>query len=234
MEQIFIKQDVQNALNKNENGDTIDKKISISILSSDYSCLDKEIIRIDSGNYLHIDIMDGHFVNNITIGPAVVQSIRKKSNLIFDVHLMIDNPEKFISEFAKVGADIITFHITATKTPLELINSIRSLGCKVGIAINPDDSVDLIVNYLLFIDQVIIMGVYAGFGGQKFIPSTLLKIKKLRDLGYEKDIEIDGGINQETIIECNNAGANIFVSGSFIFNSQNPKETIELLRKSIQ
>jgi ribulose-phosphate 3-epimerase len=178
--------------------------------------------------------MDGHFVNNITIGPAVVQSIRKKCNLIFDVHLMIDNPEKFISEFAKAGADIITFHITATKDPLELIKNIRLLGCKVGVAINPDESLDLIVNYLPLIDQVIIMGVYAGFGGQKFIPDTLLNIKKLRDLGYEKDIEIDGGINQETIIDCNRAGANIFVSGSFVFKSQNPKEAIELLRKSIQ
>ena len=215
-------------------------KISPSILSADFSQLGNEIKRLEEAgaDMIHVDVMDGHFVPNLTIGPPVIKSLRKYTNLIFDVHLMISPVHKYIKDFADAGANIITIHPEATEDLKESINLIRSLNKKVGVSLNPDSKIDLIKDILKDIDLVLIMSVHPGFGGQKFIPDVIKKIEKLKLIKNEKnlnfDIEVDGGINFENSKSVIEAGANILVSGTTIFKSNNGdiKKNIDTLKLS--
>ena len=213
-------------------------QISPSILSADFSQLGKEIKRLEEGgaDMIHVDVMDGHFVPNLTIGPPVIKSLKKHSSILFDVHLMISPVHKYIEAYADAGADIITIHPEATDDINLSISKIKQLNKRVGVSLNPETKVDLIVKHLNKIDLVLIMSVNPGFGGQKFMPEVLKKIKELKKLQNEKglnfDIEIDGGINFENSKEAIEAGANILVSGTTIFKSNNGdiKKNIELLK----
>ena len=213
-------------------------KISPSILSADFSKLGEEIIALEKAgaDYIHIDVMDGHFVPNITIGPEVIKRLRPVTKLTFDVHLMISPVNNFIKDFADAGADIITFHPEATENVSETINLIKKLGKKVGISLKPKSQISLIEDHLDEIDLILIMSVEPGFGGQKFMPEVLDKMKKLRDLITRKklniDIEIDGGINFNNSKKAKDFGANILVSGSTVFKEHdgNLKKNIQLLR----
>ena len=215
-------------------------KISPSILSADFSQLGNEIKRLEEAgaDMIHVDVMDGHFVPNLTIGPPVIKSLRKYTNLIFDVHLMISPVHKYIKDFADAGANIITIHPEATENLKESIDLIRSLNKKVGISLNPNSEIDLIKDTLKDIDLVLIMSVHPGFGGQKFIPDVINKIEKLKLIKNEKnlnfDIEVDGGINFENSKSVIEAGANILVSGTTIFKSNNGdiKKNIDTLKLS--
>jgi|TARA_B110000914_G_C15474638_1_gene452447 ribulose-phosphate 3-epimerase len=215
-------------------------KISPSILSADFSKLGEEIVALEKAgaDYIHIDVMDGHFVPNITIGPEVIKRLRPITKLTFDVHLMISPVNNFIKDFADAGADIITFHPEATENMSETINLIKKLGKKAGVSLKPKSKINLIENYLSEIDLILIMSVEPGFGGQKFMPEVLDKMKKLRSLVDEKqlsvDIEIDGGINFNNSQKAKEFGANILVSGSTIFkeNDGNLKKNIQLLRSN--
>ena len=213
-------------------------QISPSILSADFSQLGNEIKRLEQGgaDMIHVDVMDNHFVPNLTIGPPVIKSLRKHTKLPFDVHLMIDPVHKYIKNFAEAGSDIITIHPEATKNLEESINHIKSFKKKVGVSLNPDTKIDVIKEVLNQIDLVLIMSVYPGFGGQKFMPEVLEKITNLKrikdDLKLNFDIEVDGGVNfdnNQMIIE---AGANILVSGTTIFKENNGdvKKNIDLLK----
>ena len=215
-------------------------KISPSILSADFSKLGDEIKNLEKANadLIHIDVMDGHFVPNITIGPEVINKLRKYSSLPFDVHLMISPVHKFIKDFAKAGADIITIHPEATDNLVDSIKEIKSHNKKAGVSLNPETPVSKVLPVLNLIDLVLVMSVNPGFGGQKFISKTLEKVKILRkEIDSKKlkvQIEIDGGINFENAKEAVKAGANILVSGSTIFKSNegNLKKNIELLKNS--
>ena len=202
-------------------------QISPSILSADFSQLGNEIKRLELGgaDMIHVDVMDGHFVPNLTIGPPVIKSLRKHTDLIFDVHLMISPVHKYIKDFAESGANIITIHPEATENLKDSINLIKSLNKKVGISLNPNTKIDIVEDFLSEIDLVLVMSVYPGFGGQKFIPEVLEKIKKLKTIKEKNnlnfDIEVDGGINFENCKQVIDAGANILVSGTTIFKSNN-------------
>jgi len=213
-------------------------QISPSILSADFSQLGTEIKRLEKGgaDMIHVDVMDGHFVPNLTIGPPVIKSLRKHCSLKFDVHLMISPVHKYIELYADAGADIITIHPEATQNLGESIKMIKDLKKKVGVSLNPDSKVELITEFLDQIDLVLIMSVNPGFGGQKFMPEVLDKIKRLKKIQQEKrlnfDIEIDGGINFENCKTVIDAGANILVSGTTVFKSNggNVKKNIDLLK----
>ena len=213
-------------------------QISPSILAADFSQLGNEIKRLEKGgaDMIHVDVMDGHFVPNLTIGPPVIKALKKHSSLLFDVHLMIAPVHKYIEAYSNAGADIITIHPEATESLKESISKIKELNKKVGVSLNPETKIDTIINYLDEIDLVLVMSVNPGFGGQKFMPEVLSKIKDLKQIQKEKmiefDIEIDGGINFENYKAAIEAGANILVSGTTIFKSNNGdiKKNIELLK----
>ena len=213
-------------------------KISPSILSADFSQLGNEIKRLEKGgaDLIHVDVMDGHFVPNLTIGPPVIKVLRQYSTLPFDVHLMISPVHKYIKDYAEAGADIITIHPEATENIESSISLIKKLNKKIGLSLNPDTSIEIIEKFLSSIDLVLIMSVYPGFGGQKFIPNIVNKIKKLKSIKEKQnlkfDIEVDGGINFNNSKLVVEAGANILVSGTTIFknNNGNIKKNIETLR----
>ena len=213
-------------------------QISPSILSADFSQLGNEIKKLEDGgaDMIHVDVMDGHFVPNLTIGPPVIKALKKQSSMLFDVHLMISPVHKYIESYSEAGADIITIHPEATDDLQSSISKIKSLNKKVGVSLNPETKIDVIMNYLEQINLVLIMSVNPGFGGQKFMPEVLIKVKTLKKIQEEKglnfDIEIDGGINFDNSKIAIEAGANILVSGTTVFKSNNGdiKKNIELLK----
>ena len=208
-------------------------QISPSILSADFSQLGNEIKRLEDGgaDMIHVDVMDGHFVPNLTIGPPVIKALRKHCSLKFDVHLMISPVHKYIEAYADAGADIITIHPEATDNLENSIKKIKEKNKKVGVSLNPESKIDLILDLLDQIDLVLIMSVNPGFGGQKFMPEVVEKIKNLKKIKDEKklnfDIEVDGGIKLHNAKEVIDAGADILVAGSAVFNTEDPAQTIK-------
>lgn len=209
--------------------------VSPSILSADFANLERDIKKVEQNgaDWIHVDVMDGHFVPNITIGIPVVKSLKAVTELPLDVHLMIDNPQKYIDDFAKSGADIITFHYEAVNEPeiIPLITKIKNLGVKAGLSIKPDTTPELIKKYLSELDLVLIMTVEPGFGGQKFIDSCAKKIEIIKNCAPQHlIIQVDGGINAQTAQICKNYGANSLVAGNYIYKSNNIKEAIKSLK----
>ena len=215
-------------------------KIAPSLLAADFSCLSNEVEKVDKAgaDYIHIDVMDGRFVPNITIGPSVIKSIRKITKIPFDVHLMIVEPEKYIEDFAKAGSDIITVHAEASNHLHRLIQRIKDMGIKAGVAVNPGTSPHSLDSIIEYVDLVLIMTVNPGFGGQSFIPGVLHKIscvkKLITDMGLSTEIEVDGGITAATIPAVAGAGANIFVAGTAIFGGTDYKEIVTELRMAAE
>ncbi len=211
-------------------------KIAPSILSADFWKLGQEIAEVeDAGaDMLHIDVMDGHFVPNITMGPPIVNSIKKKARIPLDVHLMIENPEKYITDFVDAGSDILTVHVETCSHLEGVVSSIKRLGVKGGVVLNPATPLIFLDHILEQVDMVLLMSVNPGFGGQQFLPSVLPKIEKLREkidnAGLNTDIQVDGGINPSNCRSVVEAGANVLVAGSSVFHSTNYKETIAELR----
>ncbi|MDD2258461.1 MAG: ribulose-phosphate 3-epimerase [Bacilli bacterium] len=211
--------------------------ISPSILAANFNDLYNDVkdLKKMGCNYLHIDVMDGHFVPNISFGPVVYKGLKKQLDMIFDVHLMIDNPRFYAAKFVEAGADIITFHLEAVKDSYEMINYLKQLGVKVGISIKPKTNVESIEKYLPFLDIILVMSVEPGFGGQTFMESAIEKIQVLNDLRiankYTYLIEVDGGINQENASLCKNAGCDIVVAGTYIFKAIDREKTIKGLLK---
>ena len=215
-------------------------KIAPSILSADFTKLGEEIKAVEEAgaDYIHIDVMDGRFVPNITVGPMIVEAARKATDLPLDVHLMIESPEMYIDDFVKVGSDLITVHVETVTHLHRLLEVIRDAGVKAGAALNPATPLSSIDYVLRHLDMVVLMTVNPGFGGQSFIPEVLPKISELKKItaqkGIEVDIEVDGGINVKNIAQAAQAGANVFVAGNAIFSSRDYTETISMMRKNIE
>ena len=215
------------------------KKIAPSILSADFSRLGEEIRAVENAgaDYIHIDVMDGHFVPNITIGPPVVAAIRKVTKLPLDVHLMIETPDRYIADFAKAGSDIITVHAEACIHLHRTVGFIKEQGIRAGVSLNPSTSLYLLDHILGDVDMVLLMTVNPGFGGQKFIKTMLPKIAEMRNIldkrGLKVELMVDGGVTLENIAEISKAGADAFVAGSAVFGSQDYKKTIEEMKRII-
>jgi ribulose-phosphate 3-epimerase len=214
-------------------------KLAPSILSADFSRLGEQILEISKAgiDYIHIDVMDGHFVPNITIGPLVVDSIKKLTSVPLDVHLMVEHPMDYIKQFAEAGADIITIHVEAERHIYRAIDMVHNLSCKIGISLNPSTSLDTLDEILHVIDMVLIMSVNPGFGGQKFITGSLDKIKRLRQIldnrKIKAEIEVDGGITAENVKSIVKAGADVIVAGYAIFSKQDITEAIKEIKNSV-
>ncbi|MBC9788016.1 ribulose-phosphate 3-epimerase [Carnobacterium maltaromaticum] len=215
-------------------------KIAPSILSADFANLERDVRLVESGgaDYIHVDVMDGHFVPNITLGANIVSAIRPVTKLPLDCHLMIENPENYIEDFAKAGADIITVHVESTPHIHRAIQMIKSAGVKAGVVLNPGTPVEAVKYVLAECDLVLVMTVNPGFGGQSFIEETLEKITELSALkeikNYHYEIEVDGGIVPETAAKCKLAGADVFVAGSYVYNAENPLEQIQNLKDALK
>ncbi|WP_270941874.1 ribulose-phosphate 3-epimerase [Romboutsia lituseburensis] len=213
-------------------------KLAPSILSADFARLLEDVKKVEEAGceYLHIDVMDGHFVPNITLGPSLVKSLRNDVNMVFDAHLMIENPDQYIKDFVDAGCDLIVVHQEACRHLHRTIQNIKSHGIKAGVALNPATPVETIKHVLSEVDMVLIMTVNPGFGGQSFIEGMIPKIKELKDVidaqNLNVDIQVDGGIKPENVNKVVEAGANIIVAGSAIFNSNNISETVQLFRKN--
>lgn len=211
-------------------------KVAPSILSADFARLGEEIKDVEKGgaDYIHVDVMDGHFVPNITIGSLIVEAIRPITSLTLDVHLMIENPDNYIPAFAKAGADIITVHVEACPHLHRTIGLIKSFGIKAGVVLNPHTPVSMIKHIIEDVDMVLLMTVNPGFGGQSFIHSVLPKVKEVANMVEEKnltvEIEVDGGVNPETAALCREAGANVLVAGSAVYNQKNREAAIQAIR----
>lgn len=208
----------------------MENKISPSILASDYANLETELERINASDLIHIDVMDGHFVPNITIGAPVVKALKKVCDIPFDVHLMISNPLDYAEDFANAGADIICFHIESESNTEETINKILSLGKKAALAVKPKTEIDAVLPFIEKLSMILVMTVEPGFGGQSFMEEVMPKIEKIREINKDIDIEVDGGINEETVKIAARAGANVFVAGSAVFKAPVPNEMIKTLK----
>jgi ribulose-phosphate 3-epimerase len=213
--------------------------VAPSILSADFRVLEKEVKEAEAcgADRIHCDVMDGHFVPNLTFGPFVIEVVKKCVSIPLDVHLMISNPQKYIAEYCDAGANVLTVHAEVCAGDLEqVLSEIRRRKVRAGASVNPDKGVDLLLPHLAHMDQALIMTVYAGFGGQKFIPGMLAKVNAVRDEATRKnlklDIEVDGGINHESAALCAQEGANVFVAGSYVFGSKNYAERIGAIRKA--
>lgn len=212
----------------------MDIKISPSMLASDFANFEAELKKCEDAGaeLIHLDVMDGHFVPNITMGAPVIKALKRVCKVPFDVHLMISEPLKYIEDFADAGADLISFHVECDSDTEKTIDKIIACGCKAALAVKPNTSIDAVYPYMDKLSMVLVMTVEPGFGGQSFMADMMPKIEKLRKDYPEVDIQVDGGVNAETIKVCANAGANIFVAGSAVFKSENPAETISLLKRN--
>lgn len=209
--------------------------VAPSILSADFACLSEELQRLEEGgaDWVHIDVMDGQFVPNLTLGPPVIGSLRSHSRLPFDVHLMIEKPERYLAEFKNAGADIITVHVETCPHLHRTLTEIRRLGCKAGASLNPSTPVSMLENVLDELDLILVMSVNPGFGGQTFIPGSLEKLRQLREMIQDRPIwlEVDGGISPQNAAEVRQAGANVLVAGSAVFKSGNIPAAVQALRQ---
>lgn len=214
----------------------MDIKISPSMLASDYANLESELKKCETGgaDLIHLDVMDGHFVPNISIGAPVISAMKRVCKVPFDVHLMISKPYDYIEDFVNAGADIITFHIESESDAGKTVDKIISLGCKAGLAVKPATPIDAVYPYLDRLSMVLVMTVEPGFGGQSFMESTMPKITELREKCPEIDIQVDGGVNAETVKIAGRAGANVFVAGSAVFKSDDPADAIRILKENAE
>lgn len=212
-------------------------RVAPSLLACDFSRLAEELRRAEEagGDWHHVDVMDGHFVPNLTIGPAVVAAVKEHATLPLDVHLMIEEPARWAERYAAAGADVLTFHYEAARADLPAaIRAFRRTGCRVGVAVNPDSGVEGLRPHLSAVDAVLVMTVFAGFGGQSFIPDALAKVRQLRAWGFDGDVEVDGGINDQTARECAAAGANVLVAGTYLYRAEDMAAAVASLRAAAQ